>query len=69
MKKSNAIVKVDSAENWEKAKNYVPDSFTIIVYEFDDNFPKIKLGDGLHAVGDLPFLSRSEVSDDETLLL
>lgn len=68
MEKSHAIVKVDTAENWEKAVNYIPDMFTIIVYENDGGSPKIKLGDGSHKVNDLPFLSRGEVSDDTLIL-
>ena len=48
MQKSNTTIKVDTAENWEKAKKYVPDVFTIIVYEFADAAPKIKIGDGVH---------------------
>ena len=68
MKKSNATVKVDLAINWEKAKNYIPDSFTIIVYEFDEGSPKVKIGDGIHSVGELPFLSNREV-DGDTLVL
>lgn len=69
MKKSNAIVKVDTAENWNKATNYIPDSFTIIVYEYSDASPKIKIGDGLHKVNDLPFLSRSSEVVEDTLVL
>ena len=68
MKKSNAIVKVDSVENWEKAKNYIPDNFTIIIYEFKDSSPKVKIGDGIHTVKELPFLSRSEVEEDTLML-
>lgn len=69
MKKSNAIVKVDSAENWKKAVNYIPDSFTIIVYEFEDNSPMVKIGDGIHNVNDLPFLSRRSEVQGDTLIL
>ena len=66
MEKSNAIIKVDSKENWDKAKNYIPDKFTIIVY--DDIPPKIKIGDGVHNVIELPFLSNKEVKDDTLIL-
>ena len=38
MTKSNAIVKVDSFENWNKAVNYIPDPFTILVYIYDNEF-------------------------------
>lgn len=68
MEKSNAIVKVDSEVNWKKAINYIPDSFTIIVYTYDNKSPKVKIGDGIHTVNDLPFLSNKEV-DGNTLVL
>ena len=68
MTKSNATVKVDTFENWEKAVNYVPDSFTIIVYEFENGSPKVKIGDGIHKVKDLPFLSNREVVNDTLIL-
>lgn len=51
-KKSAAIIKTDLPENWEKAINYIPDKFTIIVYEYPDA-PKIKIGDGKTKVNDL----------------
>ena len=63
MIKSNAIVKVDSEENWNKAINYIPDQFTIIVYDYSDRSPRIKLGDGKHTVCELPFLNESKVQD------
>ena len=68
MRKSNAIVKVDSEENWNKAINYIPDSFTIIVYEFENSSPRVKIGDGIHKVKDLPFLSTKEVIEDTLVL-
>lgn len=68
MHKSNAIVKVDSEENWKKATNYVPDIFTIIIYEFENGAPKVKIGDGVTFVNDLPFLSNKEVIDDTLIL-
>ena len=68
MKKSNAIVKVDSVENWNKAINYIPDSFTIIIYEFENSSPRVKIGDGIHKVKDLPFLSTKEVVEDTLIL-
>ena len=69
MKKQNAIIKTDLAQNWQKAKNYVPDQFTIIVYEYEDASPKVKIGDGIHTVEDLPFLnSKREVKDGKLIL-
>lgn len=68
MNKSNAIVKVDSFENWSKAINYIPDSFTIIIYTKDNESPKVKIGDGIHKVNDLPFLNYKEVIEDTLVL-
>lgn len=68
MEKSTAIVKVDSEENWNKAINYIPNAFTIIVYSYIDKSPKVKIGDGIHKVNDLPFLSNKEVNDDMLVL-
>ena len=66
MEKSQPIMKVDTEENWAKDKNYIPDKFTIIVY--DGKPPKIKIGDGVHNVIELPFLSNKEVKDDTLIL-
>ena len=68
MIKSNAVVKVDSEENWDKAVNYIPDPFTILVYTYEESTPKIKIGDGIHKVKDLPFLSQKEVVEDTLIL-
>lgn len=68
MLKSNATVKVDTEENWAKALNYIPDSFTILVYTYESESPKVKIGDGIHKVNELPFLANREVKE-ETLML
>ena len=69
MEKSNAIIKTDSAENWEKAKNYVPDKFTIIIYTYaEDMPPRIKIGDGIHTVNELSFLTNKEVKNNTLIL-
>lgn len=70
MEKSNAIIKTDSAENWEKAKNYIPDKFTIIVYTYaNDMPPRIKIGDGIHTVNELSFLISEKTVKNNTLIL
>ena len=68
MQKSNATIKVDSEENWNKAKNYVPDVFTIIVYTYADGAPRVKMGDGIHTVINLPFLNQNQVVKDDNLV-
>lgn len=64
MVKSGAVIKVDTPENWAKAVNYVPDCFTILVYDYGNRPPKIKIGDGKRRVSELPFLNSSEVVGD-----
>lgn len=68
MEKSNATIKVDTFENWAKAKNYIPDIFTIIIYQCE-GAPKIKIGDGKTKVNDLPFLVNDKSVQEETLVL
>lgn len=68
MVKSNATIKVDTAENWDKAINYIPDKFTILIYEYQGSSPRIKIGDGSHKVIDLPFLNNSEIIENTLVL-
>jgi len=68
MIKSNAVVKVDTEEYWNKAVNYIPDTFTILVYTYEKDSPKVKIGDGIHKVKELPFLANRQV-EEETLML
>ena len=56
MQKGDAIVKSDFASNWAKAQNYIPAKNTIIVYDYLDGTQRIKLGNGVDFVNDLPFL-------------
>lgn len=56
MAKVSAIIKTDLASNWAKARNYIPERGAIIVYEYEDRAPSIKIGDGVTLVSDLPFL-------------
>ena len=51
-----------------KAINYIPDKFTILIFEYENGSPRIKIGDGSHKVSELPFLNKSEVIEDTLLL-
>lgn len=50
--------KHDTELNWEKALNFVPLSAELIVYDADASysFPRLKVGDGITPVNDLPFV-------------
>lgn len=69
MKKTEAVVKTDLASNWDKAKNYIPDKGVILIYEYEDAQPKIKFGNGVDKIGDLPFLINPPRVTQDTLEL
>jgi hypothetical protein len=56
--KSRIVHKHDSAENWSKATNFVPKQGEFIVYDKDSsyNYERLKIGDGVQNVNDLPFV-------------
>ena len=53
--------KIEAAQDWEKAKNFIPKKGQIIIYDGikeNDQYiepPRIKIGDGFTRVNDLPF--------------
>ena len=55
------LPKIESSQNWEKAKNFIPKKNQIIIYEGikqNDQYikpPRIKIGDGISTVSNLPF--------------
>lgn len=73
MKKN--LPKIETAQDWEKAKNFIPKKEQIIIYEGvkeNDKYiipPKIKIGDGVHTVNDLPFEASTAISYDASARL
>lgn len=55
------IHKHDTEINWSKATNFKPKQGEIIIYDKDDNYnyERIKVGDGVTLVNDLPFYGSS----------
>ena len=55
------LPKIESPQDWEKAKNFIPKKNQIIIYDgikVDDQYltpPRVKIGDGIHTVTELPF--------------
>lgn len=53
--------KIETPQDWEKAVNFIPKKDQIIVYDgIKENGkyivpPRVKVGDGIHTVNDLPF--------------
>lgn len=53
------VHKHDTETNWEKAINFIPMAGELIIYDVDDtyDYERIKIGDGVQNVNDLPFIS------------
>ena len=69
MIKEQTLIKKDTSENWNKAKNFIPKENEIIVYT--DFMPfGTKIGDGKTKVNDLPFMDINEYNvEDDTLVI
>ena len=58
--KARIQLKCDTEENWNKAIHFIPLKGEIIIYSADDShpFPRLKTGDGITSIIDLPLLKR-----------
>lgn len=65
MIKENTIIKKDTAENWSKAKNFIPKENEIIIYTDIG----MKIGDGKTKVNDLPFVNQNSYSVEDDMLI
>ena len=68
MIKENTIIKKDTTENWNKAKNFIPKLNEVIIYtDFSPN--RIKIGDGKTKINNLPFVNNNQYSVEEDILI
>ncbi len=79
--KERIQIKHDISTNWEKAKNFTPLAGELIIYDgiLENGVyveqPRLKVGDGIHKLSELPFIEiNSKVEqttnycyEDETL--
>ena len=49
-------LKHDTAANWAKAVNFIPQKGEMVLYT--DMDPPFKIGDGIHNVNELPFANQ-----------
>ena len=63
--KARIIQTHDIQANWELCPTFIPKRGEIIVYDRDpeNDAARIKIGDGVTKIGDLPFLSDSILGD------
>ena len=64
--KTRIIHKHDVELNWNKAINFIPKQGEIIVYDIDSNhnYERIKIGDGVTNVNNLPFVISTLTNDE-----
>ena len=67
--KSRVVHKMDTAEHWSKAVGFIPLRGEIIIYDSESlNKPhRFKIGDGIRAVTDLPFMDQIDNVYDDTI--
>lgn len=69
------LIKRDTLKNWEKAKNYIPNTNVLIVVDNPDGSSDIKLGNGRDKVSELEVLISGKVDvktpivDEEGVLM
>lgn len=67
--KERIQIKHDIAANWAKAKNFIPLPGELIIYDgiIEDGVyieqPKLKIGDGIHKLAELPFIEINSKTD------
>lgn len=57
--------KHDIEANWIKAVNFIPKAGELIIYDKDEsyNYERLKLGDGINKINDLPFLIFAKIEN------
>lgn len=63
------INKHDTEANWNNNSSFIPEQGELIVYDIDSNynFQRIKMGDGVTTVGNLPFINIADARFDEIM--
>ena len=63
---SRVINKHDVEVNWNRVSTFVPLAGEIIVYDVDNNdsYERFKVGDGTHALIELPFMNDIITADE-----
>lgn len=67
---TRVVNKHDLEANWNKAVNFIPLKGELIVYDVDEahSYERVKIGDGVQNVNDLPFYNDGFVSYNEQTL-
>ena len=62
---ARVVLRHDTEANWNLCVNFIPKQGEAIVYDIDDNYDyaRIKIGDGVRPVTELPFQQGGSTSD------
>lgn len=65
------FIKLDTTENWNKAKNFIPKPGEVIVYDDPGCPKKWKMGNGINTIIELPFIDLNDyfIEDEDTLVI
>jgi len=67
-KSANVLMKTDTTEHWKMCEEkYIPALNTIIVYQDTNTLPRIKISDGVHKLGELPFLNDFQLNQNQNI--
>jgi len=51
-------MKTHTSAEWQLCEDkYIPAPFTILIYQDEGASPRIKISDGVHKLGELPFIN------------
>ena len=65
--KIRLVLKHDTEENWAKAANFIPKQGEVIIYDGAAGSPsRVKIGDGVTKVNDLPFVHKYLLDNENT---
>ncbi len=65
--KIRLVLKHDTEENWAKAANFIPKQGEVIIYDGAAGSPsRVKIGDGVTKVNDLPFVHKYLLDNQNT---
>jgi hypothetical protein len=68
---SRIINKHDIEANWNDSPNFIPSQGEIILYDIDENynFERLKIGDGITNIVNLPFVISTEINQLKNAVL
>lgn len=61
--KTRILNKIDTSNKWNEQKNFKPLKGEFVIYQDEENSPKVKVGDGTTPINELPFIFGQSSAD------